>query len=248
MFDAHCHLGWFEDPARVARDAAARGLSLLAVTVTPDELAGREDALASLGTVRCAAGLHPWWVRDASDADELIAALPHRRWVGEVGLDASPRRVDTWDAQLAAFRRVCAACADTSEAAAPRVLSIHAVRATGPALDVLAETGAATRCRCVMHWFSGTSEELARAVRLGCWFSLGERALATRRGRAYARSLPASRLLTETDLPAGPGAPGGADELVASIERAESAIADARGLGADEVRTLLARNADALLS
>ncbi|WP_455136006.1 TatD family hydrolase [Thermophilibacter sp.] len=246
-WDTHCHLGWFADPARVAAEAAGRGLGALAVTVTPSEYAGAAGALAGAPNVRLAAGLHPWWVRSADDADALVALLPGLRWVGEVGLDASPRRVGTWDAQVAAFERVCAACARTSDAAAPKVLSVHAVRAAGAALDALEATGAAARCRCVLHWFSGSSEELWRAVRLGCSFSFGERALATRRGREYARVLPADRLLAETDLPAAPDAPGGADELAASLERAEAGIAAARGMGADEVRALLAQNAEELL-
>ena len=45
LFDAHVHLGWFSDPASVARDAAARGLGMLAVTVTPDEYLGARKAL-----------------------------------------------------------------------------------------------------------------------------------------------------------------------------------------------------------
>lgn len=246
-WDMHCHLGWFADPGRAAEGAAALGLGALAVTVTPDEYVRAAGTLAGAPSVRLAAGLHPWWVRAADDADALVELLPYLRWVGEIGLDAAPRHVATWDAQLAAFERVCAACARTSDAAAPKVLSVHAVRAAGAALDVLEATGAAARCRCVLHWFSGTSEELARARRLGCWFSFGERALATRRGRAYARSLPAGRLLAETDLPAEPGAPGGANDLAASLERAEAAIAAARGMEPEEARALLAKNAEELL-
>lgn len=248
MFDAHCHLGWFQDPAQVACEVATRGMSAFAVTVTPDEFLRRESALAGLDNVMLAVGLHPWWVRDATDADALVEALPSRRWVGEIGLDASSRRVATWDAQLAVFERACRVCARTSDPSAPKVLSIHAVRAAGIVLDILEQTRAAARCRCVMHWFSGTSEELARAVRLGCWFSFGERALATRRGRAYARSLPAESLLTETDLPASPGAPDDADYLVASVARAEVGVAAARGLDTGGLQALLARNAAALLA
>lgn len=247
MFDAHCHLSWFEDPARVAGEAAAAGLSLLAVTVTPDEWRDARDALAGKRNVTLAIGLHPWWVRDAADADGLCAHVGETRFVGEVGLDASPRHVGTWEAQLAAFRRVCAACAETSDAAAPKVLSIHAVRAAGAVLDVLDETGAAARCRCVLHWFSGSSEELWRAARTGMWFSLGERGLATRRGREYARILPAERLLTETDLPARKGA-GSADEVGASLARALTALAEIRAMPVDAARDLVDANARSLLA
>lgn len=244
--DAHCHLGWFSDPAAVARAAAEKDLGLLAVTVTPDEFRACHATLGSEKNVALAAGLHPWWVRDASDADALCELLPGIRWVGEVGLDAAPRHAATWGAQLGAFERVCRVCADTSPLDAPKVLSVHAVRSAGAALDVLERTGAAESCRCVLHWFSGSSDELWRAVRLGCLFSFGERALATRRGREYARVLPIERLLTETDLPPSEGSAEGASDIVGSLGPSVAAIALARGMEASELRVLLAANGAAL--
>ncbi len=247
LWDTHCHLGWFSDPARTAREAEARGLGLIAVTVTPAEYRALGPTLLGERNVRLGLGLHPWWVREPADAEALVELLPGAGLVGEVGLDASPRHADSWDAQLAVFERVCATCAETSDERAPAVLSIHAVRAATPALDVLERTGAAARCRCVLHWFSGSSEELWRAARLGCRFSFGERALATGRGREYARVLPADLLLTETDLPEAPGSPRAAADLVASLGRAVRGIARARGEDADELRRRLADNAAALL-
>lgn len=245
--DMHDHLGWFRDPVAVARAAAARGLGMLAVTVTPEEFLQLRPRLAGIESVRLAVGLHPWWVRDATDADTLCELVGRARFVGEIGLDASPRRASNWGAQLAAFERVCAACASTSVPPAPKVLSIHAVRAATAALDVLERTGASERCRCVLHWFAGSSDELWRAVRLGCRFSLGERSLATRRGREYARILPADRLLTETDLPEGEGARSSASDVVASLERAVSSIATARETSVEEVRRIVSANGAELL-
>lgn len=245
--DMHDHLGWFRDPVAVARAAAARGLGMLAVTVTPEEFLQLRPRLTGIESVRLAVGLHPWWVRDATDADTLCELVGRARFVGEIGLDASPRRSSNWDAQLAAFERICAACASTSVPPAPKVLSIHAVRAATAVLDVLERTGASERCRCVLHWFAGSSDELWRAVRLGCRFSLGERSLATRRGREYARILPADRLLTETDLPEGEGARSSASDVVASLERAVSSIATARETSVEEVRRIVSANGAELL-
>ena len=248
LIDAHCHVGWFADPAALAREAAGMGLGFLSVTVTPEEFRALDTVLAGEKSVALAAGLHPWWVRKAADADALCELLPDVRWVGEIGLDAAPRHAATWDAQLAAFSRVCATCAETSSAEVPKVLSIHAVRCAGTVLDVLEQTGAAASCRCVLHWFSGSSEELWRAARLGCLFSLGERSLATRRGREYARILPAECLLTETDLPEDKNSPTTTDDVIGSLNRALTGIAAARNLTPAEVSTLVTRNSTQLLS
>ena len=77
-------------------------------------------------------------------------------------------------------------------------------------------------------------------------FSVGERMLATRRGREYARQLPAARLLLETDLPDGAGQGVGADGLLASLDRALTALAQARGVDKDELAAKLSANARAL--
>lgn len=248
LWDAHVHLGWFADPTTVARDAAGQGLGMLAVTVTPEEYLRLVEALAGEKNVDLAAGLHPWWVRDARDVDALCELLPDVRLVGEIGLDAAPRRAGTWDAQLAAFEHICRTCAEASDPARPKVLSIHAVRAATAVLDVLEQTGASERCRCVLHWFSGSSEELWRAVRLGCWFSLGERSLATRRGREYARVLPMARLLSETDLPEEKESALGAELLTASLGHTVEEMARVRDVGRGEIVTQLRENAEALLA
>lgn len=80
-----------------------------------------------------------------------------------------------------------------------KVLSIHAVQAAQEALDILRETGCLETCICIFHWFSGTGEQLLEARRAGCFFSFGPRALATKRGRAYAAQIPKNQLLYESD-------------------------------------------------
>ena len=81
------------------------------------------------------------------------------------------------------------------------MISIHAVRSATAVLDVLERRHATRSSACILHWFSGSSQELARARELGCHFSVNPNMLATKRGRAYVRQIPPNRLLLETDLP-----------------------------------------------
>ena len=247
LFDTHCHLGWFEDPSHAARRAQASDLGILAVTVCPEEYRALAGVVGDADNVAVAAGLHPWWVRDARDADALIDILPEVRFVGEIGLDAAPQHSAAWEAQIDAFEPICTACSKTSDPSAPKVLSIHAVRSAGHVLDVLERSRTAERCRCVLHWFSGSSEELWRAVDLGCLFSFGEQSLGTRRGREYARILPPDRLLTETDLPKEQETPTTIEDVMSSLERTVAAVAAARNADIDDVFRLLASNATGLL-
>ncbi len=232
LIDAHVHLNWFAEPGAVAAQAASNGVGLFCCTVTPREY---EEALRVVGSetnVRVGVGLHPWWVASGQETRAMLdAAAKAARvsdWVGEIGLDFGPKHIDTAASQLECFRTLCEACADGRGPGGTKTLSIHSVRSASAVLDVLEETGAASSCRCVLHWFSGTSEELARARKMGCWFSVGEMSLKTRRGREYARQIPADRLLLETDLPERNGHDGDAAEITGSLERAARVIRELR--------------------
>lgn len=253
LLDAHCHLDWEAAPAAVARACGQRGVALACCTVTPQAFLAARGALAAAPNVVLGVGAHPWWVADGRVGKqdvELVAELAAEApLVGEVGLDFSPTRSDAAgnQAQVRALTRICVAAAGAGGGpAGQRAISLHAVRSAGACLDVLEATGAAARCRCVMHWFSGSSDELGRALRLGCSFSVGERMLGTRRGREYARQLPAARLLLETDLPDGAGQGVGAEGLLASLDRALTALAQVRGVDKNELAATLTANARAL--
>ena len=228
----HCHLGFLADPAAFAQEAARAGVALFSCAVEPGERERLLPALAGCANAHVGLGLHPWWVAadDAARKAQLAAFARQAagaRLIGEVGLDFGRAHAGTREAQEDAFRRICALCAQPpvpsplDASPARRVLSIHAVRAAGAALDILEKTGALTACACVLHWFSGSGEELARARDAGCFFSVNPRMLATRRGRAYVQQIPADRLLLETDLP---GAAGEALEPTAHRAVLESAL------------------------
>lgn len=249
LLDAHVHVDLMGNPAQVAERAAELGLSLIDVTVTPQGYQSASRELAAFGNVHVAAGLHPWWVADgrATNKDVALAAELARTAsiVGEIGLDASPKHVPqgSWNAQVMGLRSVLGAVADGASKG-EKVLSLHSVRSATAVLDLLEELGLTSSCRCVFHWFTGTGEELHRAVLAGCWFSFGEMSLRTRRGREYARQVPVQRLLLETDLPAEFGVPGSADQIAASLERALATISDLRG---HDLHAQVSQNGMALL-
>ena len=78
-------------------------------------------------------------------------------------------------------------------------MTIHSRRAATAVLDQLANHPAAGTP--ILHWFSGSKQELRRAIDLGCWFSVGPAMLAGNKGRQLALAMPKDRLLTESDGP-----------------------------------------------
>ena len=53
----------------------------------------------------------------------------------------------------------------------------------------------------VLHWFTGTKNQLNRAIDMGCWFSVGPAMLNTKKGVELVSIIPRDRILTETDGP-----------------------------------------------
>ncbi len=250
LFDMHCHLDFLSEPARMAAQAESIGLGILAVGVEPASHEALAGTLKERPALRLAVGAHPWWIdgRRAPKANiarvcELVEKV---RFVGEAGLDFSrSASAEAQAMQTRALERIAASCARAGD----RVLSIHAVRSAGVALDILEAAGTFRNCTCIFHWFSGSSEELWRAIRAGAWFSMNERQLRTRRGLEYARLVPDNRLLLESDLPAENGSGvANASDLLACLERALKRLAEARGHNnCEELREILAANSLAVL-
>lgn len=246
LLDMHCHLDFAPDAAAAACALAAYGMGAFSVTVAPRDCKRTAALLAPFETVRVGLGLHPWWIADGRCGDEDVSLFEQlalsTRFVGEVGLDFGRDRAATRVIQIAAFERVAKACA-----AGGKVLSIHAVRAAGDVLDILERAGALADNACIFHWFSGTSDELQRAVRAGCFFSVNPRMLATKRGRAYAQAMPADRLLLETDAPAEEGASYDVADKVASLDAMVDTLFDLRRVPREELADRIAQTSRELL-
>ena len=127
------------------------------------------------------------------------------------------------------------------------MISIHAVRSAGAVLDVLESHGLlipnSDSPAIIFHWFSGTSDELARARNAGCSFSVNERMLASKRGREYARQIPLDRLLLETDAPAEPNTETSAQSLIRSLTRTSMRIASLKNCDAKHIESAVLANA-----
>lgn len=249
LVDMHCHLDLMANGLEVAREAEGRGIGFFCTTVTPDGTQEARRRFASCPNVRVGAGLHPWWLADGTcgEADveracELAAEAPY---LGELGLDGGRRGAGTLDAQTDALGRILRSAA--AHPLAGRVASFHAIRSAGAVIDLVEETGLTEGAACILHWFSGTTEELWRAVRAGFLFSVNEHMLATKRGREYARILPEDRLLLETDAPPELGAPYGLDKIERSLASTLERVAELRGCDPETLGASIARRSAALL-
>lgn len=249
LFDAHCHLDLMSHPNAVADEATTLDLVLFDCGVDPRDFARAKKRACNRSNIFAGIGLHPWWLADGrcgnAEINLLCEVAAQERLIGEVGLDFSARFAGSEPLQVQAFDRLCDAL--VQHPLAGRVISIHAVRSAGTVLDVLGShellTPSPDSPAIIFHWFSGTSNEFVRARNAGCYFSVNERMLATKRGREYARQIPLDRLLLETDAPAEPNTETSAQSLIRSLTRTSERIASLKKCDIKRIESAVLANA-----
>ena len=239
-------------PDVIASETVAMGLGAFDCGVDPRDFVTAKKRASRYPSMIAGVGLHPWWIADGrcgtAEVDLLCELAVQERYVGEVGLDFSPRFAGSEGIQVQVFKHLCQAL--SQHPLPKRVLSIHAVRAVGVALDMLESHGLLgdnpDSPTIIFHWFSGTSDGLIRARKTGCYFSVNERMLATKRGREYARQIPLDRLLLETDAPAEPNTESTANQIADSLARTSEVVAALKKCDTQDIKSAVLENADSI--
>jgi TatD DNase family protein len=196
VIDFHCHLDLYPNPREIAAACVEQNLYVLSVTTTPSAWNGTIALAPERSRIRTALGLHPQLAHlRKSELTLFEALLPDAVYVGEVGLDGAPAFKDHWSDQIIVFERILDLC----RASGGRILSIHSRQAATAVLDRLESSRDAGIP--VLHWFSGSLQELSRAIDLGCWFSVGPSMIAGNKGRSLVARIPRTRILIESDGP-----------------------------------------------
>jgi TatD DNase family protein len=196
VIDLHCHIDLFPDPVSIIERAEAAGIYVLAVTTTPKSWRHLQCLIGARSRIKAAVGLHPELVASRwMEVEEVCLVARETRYVGEVGIDGSSHLRESVPLQRRVFERILEGCSLLGG----RILSIHSRRAASIVLDCLEQYPAAGIP--ILHWFSGTNNELDRAVRCGAWFSVGSTMLKSAKGMKLLEGMPRSQVLTESDGP-----------------------------------------------
>ncbi len=198
VVDLHCHLDLYPDFLSEIAECERKGIHTLAVTTTPKAWPRNYSLLKNSSFIRPSLGLHPQLISQrAREINLFISLLPETRYVGEVGLDASPQFYKSIPTQVEVFKVILESC----NRIGGKILSVHAVRTVPTILDLIEKTMTNNNCRVVMHWFSGSKTQLQRAIQLGCYFSINSEMFDKPDSKILVSQIPGNRILTETDGP-----------------------------------------------
>lgn len=247
IVDSHCHLDFPDFAAEldhVVARARAAGVGRLVTIGTRVRRSGEVRAIAErFDDVFCSVGTHPHNAGEEADVtlDEILAAADHPKVVaiGEAGLDyhydTAPR-----DAQAAGFRRHIEAARRTG-----LPLVIHARDADEDVAAILEEESGKGAFGFVLHCFTAGPDLARRAVALGGYVSFSG-ILTFKSGaplREIAASLPADRVLVETDAPyLAPNSHRGKRNEPSYVVETAHILAQARGVSFDEIAALTTQN------
>lgn len=253
--DAHNHLDELSptELETVLAEARAAGVELM-VTVAMDGAAAADGiAIAQREEdVFAAAGLHPWLAQDYPEGPPIgelrgLASQPEVVAIGEIGLDfvdnkfrgisyRDPKLQRTQEAALRKQLRLA------KELELPVIL--HSRGAHETMTRILGEEGMDGVGGCV-QFFEGTPEDVNRYVELGFTFSIGSSVSFPDPGGWYdtVRSVPADRLLLESDAPWLPYSGKESERSAPSDLRLIGAtVAELRGVDSAELFATTAEN------
>lgn len=253
LTDSHAHVDGADfdaDRAAVLARARAAGVRrIVVIGAVGDPTSGeRAVALAEADPdVFATVATHPhdvdrmtdaWW-----DVHARFARHPRVVAIGETGLDFYYQH-SARDAQAAAFRRFVALAREVGKPVVCHIRDAHA-----EARAILAET-AAPELGVVIHCFTGTPEDAAAYVELGCHVSFS--GIVTYKNaqpiRDAVRRVPLDRILIETDCPyLAPVPMRGRRNEPAFVVHTAAVVAAEAGVTVEELARATVANTDRVL-
>lgn len=205
FIDSHCHLnykGLIEDQDAVLARAAAAGVSgMLNISTRRREWDAIIATAQKAPNIWATIGIHPHEADDHADVDTALlvnaAAHPKVIGIGETGLDYYYDHSDR-DQQRTSFRAHIAAARETG-----LPLIVHTRDAEEDTAQILQEEMGKGSFPGVIHCFTASQEFADIALNLGLFISIS--GIVTFKNaadlQATAATIPADRLLIETDSP-----------------------------------------------
>lgn len=192
--DTHLHIDLFKDMNSIMKKIEDQKSYTIAMTNLPELYKKYSKKYGSLKYIRFALGFHPELIAKYSYQIGLFdEEIKNARYVGEIGLDKG-KNINDYEKQQELFEHIINECEKTGK----KIISIHS---RNSATDILNITKKAFNCKVIMHWFSGSMDELDLCIKRDFYFSINPKMLNTKKGRMIIEKVPINRILIESDAP-----------------------------------------------
>ena len=178
LYDTHFHLDLQKDRTAAIREIEENKIYTIAVTNLPD-LYRKESGEIASKYIRFALGFHPELIHQYKSQIPLMWDFVDTTYKNE---------------QIAFFNELIERCRFDRD----KIITIHSRRAVRQVLRII---GNNYRFKPILHWFTGSNDEILEAVDAGFYFSINGAMMTSKRFLALLPLIPKERLLLETDSP-----------------------------------------------
>ncbi len=196
--DTHCHLDLFTDIRKTVDAEDETAIKTITVTNAPFLWKHNDALFKNCHNIRPALGLHPELAAKHIHELELFKMLSTgSKYIGEIGLDGSILHKETIDKQLKAFQTILKFIKPLNK----RILTIHSRNAAELTITELSTALKNTNHKVILHWFTGSINELNLALKEDFYFSVNHKMIYSKKSIELLKNIPKEKILTETDAP-----------------------------------------------
>ena len=193
LIDTHFHLDHYKNYKELATQINALQQYTICVTNSPGVFHSCKNLISENKYLKFAIGFHPQEKALTNrDLDDFMRLIDRTNYVGEIGIDLSSRSYRNEAAQIASFEQIVKTCTIKN-----KLMTVHIRRAEEQALRIITKYSPS---KCIIHWFTGTSDQLQQFIDAGCYFSVNANMISAKTNHKYL-SIPVDRLLVESDGP-----------------------------------------------
>lgn len=193
LYDTHFHFDLQKAKSDTLKEIEDNQIYTIAVTNLPPLYEKLKKEVDS-EFVRVALGFHPELIEQYKKyIPDMWRLLPEAKYIGEVGIDLKVGKASR-NLQLSFFEDLIEKCNTFGN----KIITIHSRAAASEVISIIGEN---FNGKIILHWYSGTKQNLERAIHNGYYFSVNYAMLNSESGRRTISYIPEDKILLETDSP-----------------------------------------------
>ncbi|MBU5439804.1 TatD family hydrolase [Tissierella sp. MSJ-40] len=192
LIDMHFHLDFYPNHLQIYNGINKLCQHTLCVTNQPEIFESCVDIYSVTKYIQFGLGYNPQCINDVPfNKSAFLRNLKRTKYVGEVGLDFSPKFYSNKEKQINIFDFIC-------ENSIDKIMSVHCKKAEEALYEILSHR---KNSKVVLHWYSGDEFWLVKFLELGAYFSVNANMINSDKGKKIISRIPIERLLIESDGP-----------------------------------------------